>query len=148
MEDDDDDDDDDDIKLSFSEIYTIHPLIFGRTNREEWHRWRRGEPEGKRPLVRPRRRWENNIKTDPQELGYVGMEWISLAQDRDRWRALVTAVMNIWVLKSVGNTLSSWEQASFSRRTLVHGVCKRGSVYRWIRTSAMELKNVWFEDGR
>ena len=54
-------------------------------------------PEGKRPLGRPRRRWEDNIKTDLQELGCGGMDWIELAQDRDRWRALVTAVRNLRV---------------------------------------------------
>jgi hypothetical protein len=56
-----------------------------------------GEPEGKRPLVRPRRRWEDNIKMDVQEVGCEGMDWIELAQDRDRWRALVNAVMNLRV---------------------------------------------------
>jgi hypothetical protein len=53
--------------------------------------------EGKSPLGRPRHRWEDNIKIDLQEVGCKGMDWISLAQDRDRWRALVNAVMNVWV---------------------------------------------------
>ena len=53
-----------------------------------------GKPEEKRPLGRPRRRWEDNIKMDLQEVGCGGMDWIELAQDRDRWLALVTAVMN------------------------------------------------------
>ena len=53
------------------------------------------KPEGKRPLGRPWLRWEDNIKMDLQEVGYGGMGCIELAQDRDRWRALVTAVMNL-----------------------------------------------------
>ena len=56
-----------------------------------------GKPEGKRPLGKPRRRWEDNIKMDLQEVGCGGKNWIELAQDRDRWRALVTAVMNLRV---------------------------------------------------
>jgi hypothetical protein len=54
-----------------------------------------GKPEGKRPLGRCRRRWEDNIKMDLQEVGYRSMDWIEMAQDRDRWRALVNAVMNL-----------------------------------------------------
>ena len=56
-----------------------------------------GKPEGKRPLWRPSRRWEDNIKMDLQEVGCGGIDWIELAQDRDRWRALVIAVMNLRV---------------------------------------------------
>jgi hypothetical protein len=55
-----------------------------------------GRPEGRRPLGRPRRRWEDNIKMDLQDVGW-GMDLIELAQDRDRWRALVNAVMNLRV---------------------------------------------------
>jgi len=54
-----------------------------------------GKPEGKRPLGRPRCRWEDNIEMDLQEVGCGGKYWIKLAQDRDRWHALVTAVMNL-----------------------------------------------------
>jgi len=56
-----------------------------------------GKPEGKRPLVRPRRRWKDNIKMDLENVGCGGMDLIELALDRDRWRALVNAVMNLRV---------------------------------------------------
>jgi hypothetical protein len=56
-----------------------------------------GKPEGKRPLGRPRHRWEDNIEMYLQEVGCRGVDWIELAQDRDRWRALVTAVVNLRV---------------------------------------------------
>jgi hypothetical protein len=56
-----------------------------------------GNPEGKRPLRRPRPRWVDNIKMDLREIGWDGMDWIDLAQDRDQWRALLNAVMNILV---------------------------------------------------
>ena len=54
-----------------------------------------GKPDGKGPLGRPRHRWEGNIKMDIQEMGYGGMDWMELAQNRDRWRKLVNAVMNL-----------------------------------------------------
>ena len=54
-----------------------------------------GEPQGKRPLARPRRRWEDNIKMDLQEVECGGLDWIELAQDVDRWLALVNVVMNL-----------------------------------------------------
>jgi hypothetical protein len=57
-----------------------------------------GKPEGKRPLRRPRCRWEDGIKMDLREIGWGGVEWIHLAQDTDRWRAVVNAVMNLRVL--------------------------------------------------
>jgi hypothetical protein len=56
-----------------------------------------GEPEGKRPLGRPRRRWVDNINMDLREVGWDGMDWIEVAQDRDQWRALVNTVMNLGV---------------------------------------------------
>jgi hypothetical protein len=56
-----------------------------------------GKPEGKRPLGGPRRRWDDNIKLDLREIGWGGMDWINLAQDRDQWRALVNTVMNLRV---------------------------------------------------
>ena len=65
------------------------------------HRILVGKPEGKRPLGRPRRRWEDNIKMDLQEVGGCG-DWLELAQDRDRWRALMSMVMNLRVPKMRG----------------------------------------------
>jgi hypothetical protein len=56
-----------------------------------------GKPEGKRPIGRPRRRWVDNVKMDLLEIGWGGVDWIGLAQDRDKWRALVNAVMNLRV---------------------------------------------------
>jgi hypothetical protein len=56
-----------------------------------------GKPEGKRPLGRPRRRWEDNVRMDLKEVGCECEDWIGLAQDRDKWRALVSAVRNLRV---------------------------------------------------
>jgi hypothetical protein len=65
----------------------------------EWnaHRILVETPEGKRPLGRPRRRWEDKIKADHREIGWGDMDWIDLAQDRDQWRALVNTAMNLQV---------------------------------------------------
>jgi hypothetical protein len=56
-----------------------------------------GRPEGRRPLGRPRRRWEDNTEMDLGEIGFGDVDWIHLAQHRDRWRTLVSTVMNLWV---------------------------------------------------
>jgi hypothetical protein len=57
-----------------------------------------GRHEGRQQLERPRHRWEDNIKMALQEVGWEGMDWIELAEDKDRWQALVNKVMNLWVL--------------------------------------------------
>jgi hypothetical protein len=64
------------------------------------------EPEGKRPLGRPRHRWEDNIKVDHQEVRWWGMDWIDLAQNRKRSWAFVNAVMNLRVPQNAGNFLT------------------------------------------
>jgi hypothetical protein len=66
-----------------------------------------GKPEGKRPLTRPRRIWEDNIKMDVQEVGSSGVDWIELAQVRNRWRAFVNTVMNLGVSSNSENFLTS-----------------------------------------
>jgi hypothetical protein len=70
-----------------------------------WHAWERrmykvlvGKPEGKRPLGRPRRRWEDGVRMDLGKIGFGGVDLIPLSQDRDQWRAVVSAVMNLLVL--------------------------------------------------
>jgi len=90
-----------------------------------------GKPEGRRPLRRPRCRWVDNIRKDLQEVGCGFMDWIGLAQDRDRWRTLVSAVMNLRVPWSAGNFLTSCKPVSFSRRTLHHGVSKTAFEMWW-----------------
>jgi hypothetical protein len=71
-----------------------------------------GKREGKRPLGRPRRRWEDNIKMNLQDVGCVGMDWIDLTQDRDKWRARVNAVMNLRVPFNAVNFLTENRLAS------------------------------------
>ena len=80
-----------------------------------------GKPDGRRPVGRPRRRWVDNIKMDLQEVGCGYMDWIGLAQDRDRWRTLLSAVMNFRVPWSAGNFLTNCKSVSFSR-TVHHAV--------------------------
>jgi len=72
-----------------------------------------GKPEGRRPVGRPRRRWLDNIRLDLQEVGCGYMDWIGLAQDRDRWRTVVSAVMNLRVLRNAGNFLTNCKPVSF-----------------------------------
>ena len=83
----------------FCSILGICPVFYSLWGMQ-WHRVYRvlvGKLEGRRPLGRPRRRWVDNIRMDLQEVGCGFMDWIRLAQDRDRWQTLVNAVMNLWV---------------------------------------------------
>ena len=98
-----------------------------------------GKPEEKRPLGRPRRRWEDNIKIDLREVGGGCGDWMELAQDGDRWQALVSTVRNLWVPKMRGISWLASEPVSFSRRTLLHGVSKH---YIWSRM-ILKLDNVY-----
>jgi hypothetical protein len=80
-----------------------------------------GEFDGKRPLGRPRHRWEDNIKVNLQEMGWGGMDGLGLAENRDSWWTVVNAMMNLWVPYNAGNFLTSLGPVSFARRTLLHG---------------------------
>jgi hypothetical protein len=80
------------------------------------------EPEGKRPLGRPRRSWENNNNMDLRELCWGSMDWIELAQDRNQRGALVNTVMNFRVQYNFGKFLSHLATGKFSRRFRLHGV--------------------------
>jgi hypothetical protein len=81
-----------------------------------------GKSEGKSSLGRPRRRWVDNINMDLREIGWSGIDWIDLAQNRDQWRALVSTVMNFQVPLNVGKFLSSCTIGRFSRRAQLHEV--------------------------
>ena len=111
-----------------------------------------GKPEGRRPLGRPRLRWVDNIRMDLQEVGYGYMDWIGLAQDRDRWRTLVSAVMNLRIPWNAGNFLTSCNPVSFSRRTLHHGVSMEYSFEdKWSKdyiTTVRAIPNVFLLHGR
>jgi len=81
-----------------------------------------GNPEGKRPLRKRTRRWEDNIRVDRREIGWEGMDRMHLTQKRDQRRRLVNTVTNLWVPYKVGNFLTSWVTIRFSRRALLQGV--------------------------
>ncbi|KAJ4449403.1 hypothetical protein ANN_00802 [Periplaneta americana] len=88
-----------------------------------------GRPEGKRPLGRPRRRWEDNIKLDLREVGYDDRDWINLAQNRNRWRAYVRAAMNLRL-----NIPNNAEAHSMTGRSL-RSELRRRSCNNWCRLS-------------
>ena len=81
-----------------------------------------GVTEARRPFERPRRRSENNIKMDLQDVGWKGRDWINPAQGRDMWQAPVYAVMNLRVPQNAGNSLTSRGRVNFSQRTLLYEV--------------------------
>jgi hypothetical protein len=92
-----------------------------------------GKREGKRPLGRQRRRWVNDIKMDLREIGWGGVNWTDLAQDRDQWRDFVNTVMNLRVPEDAGKFLSSFTIGGFSRRAQFHEV----STYK-VNTSSYD----------
>jgi hypothetical protein len=75
-----------------------------------------GEPVGKGPLGRPRHRWVDNIKMHFGGIGWGGMDWIDLTEDRNQWRALVSTVMNPRIPRNAGKFLSSFTSGGLSRR--------------------------------
>jgi hypothetical protein len=79
-----------------------------------------GEPKGKRPLGRPRRRWVGNIKMELREIGWDSMGWTDLAQDKDQYRDLVNTVINLRVPQNAGKFLSSCRIGFSSRRAQLH----------------------------
>jgi hypothetical protein len=96
--------------LQFLDLYSSPGIRIMKARRMRWtghvarmgekrnaYRLLVGKPEGRRPLRRPRRRWVDNIRMDLVEVGWGDVDWIGLAQDRDRWRALVNAVLNLRV---------------------------------------------------
>jgi hypothetical protein len=83
-----------------------------------------GKPEGKRRLGRPARKWEDNIRMDVEEIGWQGVDWIDLPQDRDEWRAVVNKVTTFRILQTARNFLIRRGTISFSSRTLIHVVNK------------------------
>jgi hypothetical protein len=90
-----------------------------------------GKPEGKSTLGRPRCKWVDNIKIVLSEIGWGGMDWIDLAEDRDQWRGLVNTVMNLRVLHNFGKFLGSCITGSLSRRAHVHEVSKLVVHFRY-----------------
>jgi hypothetical protein len=81
-----------------------------------------GKPEGKKPLGRPRRRWEDNISMDLGEVGWDDVDWIGLAQDMNRWRALVNSVLNLRVPWNAGKLSSGLTSTGISSSAQLHTV--------------------------
>jgi hypothetical protein len=86
------------------------------------HRLLVGKPEGRRPLGRLRRRWLDNIRMDLVEVGWGDVDWIGLAQDRDRWRALASSVLNLRVLQNAGKLSSVLTTRDLSSSAQLHRV--------------------------
>jgi hypothetical protein len=98
-----------------------------------------GKPEGKGLLGRPRRRWVGNIRVDLVEVGWSDVEWIGLAQDRDRWRALVNSVLNLWVPKNAWKLSSVLTAKDLSSSAQLHRVRVMGMCVSVSNSSSREL---------
>jgi hypothetical protein len=103
--------------------------------------------QGKRPLGRPRYRWDDNIKMVLREIWWSDMDWIDLGQDKEQWRDFVITVMNLRVPWNVEKFLSIWATGGFSRRTQFHGVsllvndgCRMDNLRKRLRKLC---KNLW-----
>ena len=94
-----------------------------------------GKPEGRRPLGRHMLRLEKNIKIDLQKVGWKGIDWIYLTQDRNRCPALMNMVMNLRVLYNAGNFWSTVEPVSFSGETLLRGLSRSVSVIEFLQST-------------
>jgi hypothetical protein len=94
--------------------WEVHVALMGE--KRNAYRILVGKSKGKRPLGRPRRRWMDNIKMGLREIGWDGVDWIGLVQDKDQWRALVSTVMNLRVPYNAGKFSSSCTICGFSRR--------------------------------
>ncbi|KAJ4429778.1 hypothetical protein ANN_21982 [Periplaneta americana] len=110
-----------------------------------------GRPEGKRPLGRPRRRWEDNIKMDLRDVGYGDRDWINLAQDRDRWRAYVRAAMNLRIrdqLATAGYRTenSDSENIQYSKFSAVTSCEVERPRRSWEDNIKMDLREVGYDD--
>jgi hypothetical protein len=103
-----------------------------RTNGEKRNAYRISveNPDGKRRLGSPRHRWVDNIRMDHRETGWICMDWMDLAQDRDQWRAHVNTIINLRVPYNVGKFLSSYTTGGFSRRAQLHEVSYKKLVYK------------------
>jgi hypothetical protein len=93
-----------------------------------------GNPEGKRPLRRPRRRWVDNIKMDVREIGWDSVDWIDLAQDRDQWRALVNAVL--------AAQLATSQEGISSMNDLETAHIRDFKTHQWITSNRLRITDV------
>jgi hypothetical protein len=107
-----------------------------------------GKPEGKRPLGRPRHRWEDNIKMDLREIGWGGMGRINLTQDRDWCMVLVKTVINIRDTQNVGKFLSSWATGGYPRRTQLRGVSGCSSNHACVAVASGRVTQASRSEGK